>query len=113
MGKKAIYIIIGVLALVLIYMLFKGSKANADESKSSAPGTAGAPPSTSATIDNLMTSLNAATNVGNTADCGKDCRRLCAPLSDKLFGCGDKCQCKKSCEADCVKGLDYKNIYPR
>ena len=116
MGNKWIYIIIGVLALVLIYLLVKGGQGG-----SGGRGFLG----TSNPVDGTSSAYTGGSNVGallseisqniqpqaTEENCSKDCRQLCSVYPPTIL-CKDRCMCKKECKSSCVKGLDYKSMFP-
>ncbi len=115
MKGKGIWIIIALLAVVLVYLLFKG------KSGTKTPGTFDpntgtyTPVGTGSNMTGFLDSLSQSipTNPPSASDCRQDCRQICGGLDDKLFGCGDRCQCKDGCKSACARNLDYQNMYPQ
>ena len=95
---KPLYIIIGVLVLILVFLLI-GSKAtgqSGDASKSSDTGS-------DSLNDGILNILQGGKN------CDDECQQLCKSCRT-LFGGRQKC--RRECESDCAKGKDYVSIYP-
>jgi len=103
MGSKAIWIIIALLGVVLLYIIFKGASNNDARTATAGPGPSNIP--------GMLEQIAQTTNPPTSRDCSKDCKTLCDVYPIKIL-CKDRCQCRKACESDCVKGLDYKNMHP-
>lgn len=102
-----IWIVIAILAVVLLVVLFWNNKSTTPLSTSPASGATGDP-----LQDAVANMLGETTGGLNSRTCRRDCDSLCGSLSDKLFGCGDRCNCKRDCESACIKGLNYKSMFP-
>jgi|GEM_PF-6070595 len=107
MKGKGIWILVIILAAVLLFLLFKGTS-NSNRAAGSIDG--GVAPSSN--IPSMLEALQDTTGMGpSPRDCKKDCKSLCDVHPIKIL-CKDRCKCIKACESDCVKGADYKNMYP-
>ncbi len=111
MSGKWIWIIIGLLAVVLIFMLFSqsGSGTRAAGGGTAGGGTFGTGGSN---IGTMLEQLEASTTQPPSAsDCRSSCRQICKVYPAKLT-CKERCECKRDCKSACASGLDYRSMFP-
>ena len=100
MSGKWIWIIIGLLAVVLIFMLFSQSVIG---TRAAGGGS---------NIGTMLEQLEASTTQPPSAsDCRSSCRQICKVYPAKLT-CKERCECKRDCKSACASGLDYRSMFP-
>lgn len=114
---RPIYLIIGLLAIVLVYLLFfSGKKTPAIGQFGATPGTlpTGTTPTSGTTsLVASVSSILQSEPPPSISTCRKTCNSICKPCpGGSLFKCGSRCTCERNCRSSCSKNEAYKDIYP-
>lgn len=111
---KPIFLIIGVLALVLGYLLFFSGKKTASAGTTGAGADETVPANGTPSLGESLAAVLESEPPPSATTCRKNCASICSPCpGGKAFSCGPRCTCKRNCKSSCVKGENYKSIYPK